>query len=201
MPLCSCLSPCGCRHPLQSVAPPHHALRSALASTQSRPNPCTYFTRILPVVVVTPLSSKLPQPLLLFSSAVICRAVASSAPKVHSLHPLVPRAFYPAVVVTPLSSKLPNPLRLSPSAAICRVFESSAPLVHLLLRNRVPTHAVLQRAFYPAVVVTPLSFKLPLSCIAIRCAVASCALLVRLLLRTRAPTHAPAHLFRTHSIS
>jgi hypothetical protein len=75
-----------------------------------------------PAVVVTPLSSKLPQPLLLFSSAVIRRAVASSAPKVHSLHPLVPRAFYPAVVITPLSSKLPQPLRLSPSAAICRVF-------------------------------------------------------------------------------
>ena len=122
-----------------------------------------------PAVVVTPLSSKSPQPLLLFLSAVICRAFASSAQKVHSSHPLVLRAFYPAVVITPLSSKLPQPLRLSPSAAICHVFESSALLVHLLLRNRVPTHAVIQRAFYPAVVVTPLSSKLPLSCVAIRC--------------------------------
>jgi hypothetical protein len=56
---------------------------------------------------------------------------------------------------------LPQPLQLSPSAAIRCSAASCALLVRLLLRNRAPTLALISRAFYPAVVVTPLSSKLP----------------------------------------
>jgi hypothetical protein len=58
---------------------------------------------------------------------------------------------------------LPQPLRLSPSAAIRCSAASCVSLVRLLLCNRAPTLALDSRAFYPAVVVTPLSSKLPKS--------------------------------------
>jgi hypothetical protein len=120
-----------------------------------------------PTVVVTPLSSKLPQPLLLFSSAVICRAVAPSAPKVHSSHPLVPRAFYPAVVVTPLSSKLPlscvaircNPLRR-------RIMRSTSALASAHSRPNPCPSTLVPHAFHQLTFVAPPRNSRPTSALA-----------------------------------
>jgi len=187
----TCPNSCYCHHLV--IAPQH--LMPKVTRTCS--------TKILPRSSCH-TSVLLPQPLRLSQSAAIRCSAASCASLVRlllrNLAPtlaLISRAFYPAVVVTPLSFKLPQPLLLFSSAVICRAVASSAPKVH-------SSHRLVPRAFYPAVIITPLSSKLPLSCIAIRCN----PLRRRIMRSTSAlasahsrPTHAPAHLFRTHSIS